>query len=234
VNETSPFHWTETASLVAGLLGVPSRAELAALSAAERGRLAVSANGKRLELMEDGEVVVALTPPPVQPIEPGTLHGADYLANLPPDLPRELVLLHQAGASALGLWVNDELVAHKVIKKYVVRGKGRAQPTHLKTRGKSRYGSRLRLRNAQTLWSETNEKMLEWAEEIGHPDRVFMSIPVRTLPELFAADPPPPFDKETGGPTFWNKVPLDVKVPSFAELKRVRWALTHGTLVRRG
>ena len=50
---------------------------------------------------------------------------------------------------ATRLWRDDELVAHKVVKKYVVRGRGRAQPLHLKTRGKSRYGSRLRLANAQ-------------------------------------------------------------------------------------
>ena len=42
-------------------------------------------------------------------------------------------------------WRGEELVRHKVFKRYVVRGRGRAQPTHLKSKGKSRYGSRLRL-----------------------------------------------------------------------------------------
>ena len=43
---------------------------------------------------------------------------------------------------------DGEIVHTKSIKKYVVRGRGRAQPTHLATKGKSRYGSRLRLQKA--------------------------------------------------------------------------------------
>lgn len=48
------------------------------------------------------------------------------------------VVLVRAGAFALGLWDDDELVQHKAKKRYVTRGKGKAQLTHLKTRGKSR------------------------------------------------------------------------------------------------
>ena len=221
------FHWTETPRVVMDLLGIDS------LAAAGRAphRLAVDGNGKRLLGEVEGEGAVEVVVPPVLPIEPGIRSGADYLATLPPELGRELVLLLQAGAAALGLWEADELVAHKVIKKYVVRGKGRAQPSHLKTKGKSRYGSRLRLRNAQALLDETNAKLHEWVDEHGVFGRVFASIPVRTLPELLAADPPPPFERDRT-PTFWNKVPLDVRVPSFAELQRVRWALAHGRVVR--
>ena len=59
----------------------------------------------------------------------------------------QLLLLLRAGAMAFGCWRGGELLQHKAVRKYVVRGSGKAQSTHLKTRGKSRYGSRLRLQN---------------------------------------------------------------------------------------
>ena len=58
-----------------------------------------------------------------------------------------VLLLLQAGAMAIGQWDVDELMYHKAIRRYVVRGHGRAQPLHARTKGKSRYGARLRLQN---------------------------------------------------------------------------------------
>jgi hypothetical protein len=203
----------------------------------ERGR-------ELVHLSADGEVLARFRPPQVQavpedlttrfrprsPPSRGRVPVAEevvaaYLEGLEAvSLGLELVLLFQAGAAALGLWRDDILVAHKVLKRYVVRGKGRAQPVYLKTKGKSRYGSRLRLQNFRLLLSETNEKLHAWWREHGPPDRLYVSCPVRLLPELFAADPPPPFDRRAR----LERIPLDVRVPSFEELKRVRFALTRG------
>lgn len=200
------FGWRETAARLHALLRETT------LAADPTGRGFLAADGRRF------------VPPAVQPIA-----GADawaYLDGLGDSLGRVAVVLVQAGRSALGLWSDDELLAHKVITKYVVRGKGRAQPLHLKTRGKSRYGSRLRLRNAELQLVETNEKLRAWADAFGEFDLTFASVPTRTLPEWFAADPPPPFDRESIEP-----VPLHVHAPDFAELKRVRWALAHGRVI---
>jgi hypothetical protein len=128
----------------------------------------------------------------------------------------------------MGLWEGEALLAHKVIKKYVVRGKGKAQPTHLKTRGKSRYGSRLRLRNAQAQLVQTNEKLASWWAAHGAAEDVFVSCPKRTLPELFACSPPPPFPREA-----LLRIPLDVHVPDFQELKNVYRRMSRGRVLKR-
>jgi hypothetical protein len=75
---------------------------------------------------------VPLAAPRVQAGEP-IVH---YLARLPGPTERQLVLLLQAGAVAIGYWDGDQLLHHKAWKAYVVRGHGRAQPAYQKTRGR--------------------------------------------------------------------------------------------------
>jgi hypothetical protein len=150
----------------------------------------------------------------------------DWAAELPPTLGRELVLLMQAGAHAYGLWEDDELVLHRAEKRYVIRGNGKAQPTWLETRGKSRYGSRLRLQNAKAIVDHTIADLVGWTEERGAFDAVFFSCPVRAWADFRAHRPPPPF-----GAARLARIPLDVDVPTHAELLRVRQWLVEGSLV---
>jgi hypothetical protein len=157
---------------------------------------------------------------------PGEGIGA-YAARLEAALGVQVVLLVRAGAVALGCWEGDELVAHKALRKYVVRGNGRAQATHLKTRGKSRYGSRLRLQNWRRLLAETNERLGELWQQSDPPDRVFWSAPVRVWADLLAAEPLPPFARDAA---CLQRVPLHVHRPDFDELLRVRTWLEHGRL----
>jgi len=142
-----------------------------------------------LELDDKGKSFVAgdvkFTPPLVQRIREPQTDPASYVEQLPDDLGTHVVLLLQAGAAALGIYQQGELTHHKVIKKYVVRGSGKAQPTHLKTRGKSRYGSRLRLQNYGRLLAEVIERLGAWHEELPDVDDRFYSCAVRTWSELF-------------------------------------------------
>ena len=140
-----------------------------------------------------------------------------------------LVVLVQAGAVSAGAWENDTLLAHKAWKRYVVRGRGKAQPTHLKTKGKSRFGSRLRLRNAELLREELGARLQAWWDEYGPPARIFVSCPVREWPELFRSVPDLPFGARD--PRI-ERIPLDVGVPDHAELLRVRGFLGRGRLRR--
>lgn len=160
-----------------------------------------------------------------EPLPGSTL--ADHLARgeLVPG-PHALLLL-RAGSSALGWWEGLELLRHKAIQRYVVRGTGKAQPTHLKTRGKSRYGSRLRLQNWERQLSETSERLGGWWREFGAPWRVFVAMPVRLRAEFAAADPPPPFAFDQ---PWVVPVPFHVHQPDHAELLRVH-ALLGGGLV---
>lgn len=152
---------------------------------------------------------------------------ARYLARLQPAHERQVVLLLQAGAMAIGYWDGEQLVDHKAMHKYVVRGHGKAQPTHAKTRGKSRYGARLRLQNWQRLLAATNERLADCEARFGAPERIFYAVPVRVFVDLFAADPPPPFGRDDAR---LQRVPMHVHTPDFAELRRVRGWLLHGRL----
>ena len=173
----------------------------------------VAAEGARLR--------VPLAGPRVRPHE----GIAAFAARLPGPVEQQVVLLLRAGAVALGYWRGDDLLQHKAQRRYVVRGHGKAQPLHARTRGKSRYGARLRLQNWKRLLGETNARLHEWWTEIGAPDRVFHAVPVRVFPELLAAEPPPPFVR---GDAVLQRVPMHVHRPDFAELLRVRGWLCHG------
>ena len=176
----------------------------------------------------DGAPAVRFHPPRVLAIRGDDLDPERYLASLDPlRLGRQVVLLIRAGSSAMGLWEETELVRHKVIRAYVVRGRGRAQMTHLKTRGKSRYGSRLRLQNWERQRVETNRKLAEWRDETGPFDAVHVACPVRLWPEFYAVDPPPPFARDDV-----LRVPIHVHRPDFTELERVRHQLQRGRIER--
>lgn len=154
----------------------------------------------------------------------GELVG-DYIARLVLREDASVVLLLRAGAVALGWWHGDELIDHKAIRKYVVRGNGKAQATHLKTKGKSRYGSRLRLQNWKSLLADTNERLGDWWRVHGAPDRVYWSAPVRVWADLLAASPSPPFAADDQR---LERIPLHVHRPDFEELLRVRGRLWTG------
>jgi hypothetical protein len=142
-------------------------------------------------------------------------------ASRPPG--RQVVLLYQAGASALGIYDVGELIDHRTLRRYVVRGKGRAQPSYLKTKGKSRYGSRLRLRNARRLAEDMAETLRDWREDHGPFDQVFYSCPVRHWADFVQEDLP--FDESV---TLF-KIPLDLNRPSHDEMLRAWRALSHGS-----
>ena len=172
---------------------------------------------------------VRVKPPLVFPLTRDVGSLSDYLDSLPEEPGRHCVILMQAGHVSLGRFDRAEPVVTKSLKRYVVRGKGRAQPLHLKTKGKSRYGSRLRLQNARRLLIETNEKLVEWHEEFGPADRIYYSCPVRLWPSVFETTPPPPFDKS--GPLV--RIPLDLPRPTARVLLRTYRALEYGRIEAR-
>lgn len=192
--------------------------------------LVVDHRGRGFVPRDPDAAFVRLVPPPLLAIPTGIETARAYLA-APPVVPQKiLVLLVQAGATSMGYWDGESLLAHKVIKKYVTRGNGRAQTTYLKTRGKSRYGSRLRLQNAKAQLVETNERLISWWSDFGPAEKIFYSCPTRTWPELFAATPPPPFTRDQA----CIKVPMDVDQPGHDELLKVRRFLAWGAVYTSG
>ncbi len=210
----STFPWRNTPQVIADLLQ-----EGIAISPSKSGRAFVG---------DTGEGIIRLEPPALIPLDGPDEQVEAYLSRFPIELGLQYVLLMQAGAAAMGLWRENELIRHKCITKYVVRGKGRAQPLYSKTKGKSRYGSRLRLQNAKALLVETNEKMLQWWEEEGAFDSIYFNCPQRLWPELFLVKPAPPYPQRDVP----KRLPYDVHEPRFDELKRIRRKMLRGALLR--
>ncbi|MBK9452584.1 MAG: hypothetical protein IPN95_24780 [Bacteroidetes bacterium] len=147
-----------------------------------------------------------------------------YLDNLPSvPLPYFLIIM-QAGHSALAYFEDGEMRHHKVIKKYMVRGNGKAQVGYLQTRGKSKAGSRIRLANTVSFFEDINEKLTEWdvADEAA---RILVSCPISLQSLWFESRIQPPFSKDD--PRLL-KVPVDVHRPDLEELERVNRIIQRG------
>jgi hypothetical protein len=128
-----------------------------------------------------------------------------------------IMLLMEAGRAAIGFVEAGKLVEHKNIRKYMVRKKqGKAQLTHLKSKGKSRYGSRLRLQETVSYFDEILEKLAD--SPYRDSKFIFFHCPVRLKAFLTeAAD-----DKDFGlGNYSWMKLSVNVKEASFAEMQRL-------------
>jgi len=139
------------------------------------------------------------------------------------------LILIQAGAAALGYFVGGELVHHRVIKRYMVRKKqGKSQIKHLKTKGKSRLGSRIRLRNSILFFEGINQTLTEW-DISSQSESILMSVPINLRSHLFGSNVPVPFKKKD--PRI-KKIPVDIRVPSFKELSHINWLVSRGRLIR--
>jgi len=149
-----------------------------------------------------------------------------YLPRLQPVPPPYLIVLIQAGHAALGYYERDELLKHKVVRKYMVRNKqGKAQITYLHRKGKSRAGSRIRLANTVAFFNEINACLGSWPH--ASAARVLFSCSARMWGLLHGAKSPPPFAKDD--PRL-AKVPRSVRTPNFKELQAVNYFIRQGQL----
>jgi hypothetical protein len=164
-------------------------------------------------------------PLPLPAIDPeGMLSLADYLRQVPEEMPSYVLVLIQIGAAAMGYFEEGEAIQHKAFKKYMKRHKrGKAQISYLNTRGKSKAGSRVRLANTVAFFEEINERLTDWLEAY-EPDRILYSCTPQLWGLLFSSQVPPPFEKKD--PRL-IKVPTNVHIPDFEELQRInRFAIT--------
>lgn len=154
-----------------------------------------------------------------------------WLQRLPDPPGRELIVVLQAGASAVGVFDHqrgDWLNRH-VFRRYVIRGNGKAQPTHLKTKGKSRYGSRLRLQNAKKL----NDETVDWIEQAlmqeGPIDTVLRAAVDTTWFEFVRqCEALEPFVDRT------HRIPIDVGRPNLDTLEQARRQAHRGEVLTIG
>lgn len=127
------------------------------------------------------------------------------------------ILLMESGRAALGVFKDGKVLEHKNIRKYMVRkGQGKSQLTHLKTKGKSRYGSRLRLQESEAFFYEIVERLQN--DNCSQSSFVFYHCPATLWPFLMDEVKDQKFDVDK---QVWRRLGVSVKECSFDELKRM-------------
>lgn len=138
-----------------------------------------------------------------------------------------LVLLIQTGHAALGYFEGGINIEHKVFKSYLVRKKqGMSQLKYLKTKGKSKAGSRVRLGNAVDFFENINERTASYLSEYS-VDRIAISCPKTIWPYLLQSKQPCPFDKKDER---LYKIPFHVHTPKLEALMKVNRSLQGGLM----
>lgn len=152
-----------------------------------------------------------------------------YLEKVPNSIPSYLVILIRSGYCSVGFYEDGKQIHYKSIRKYMVRkSQGKTQLTHLKTKGKSRLGSRIRLRQSQEFFEEINGLITEW-DIIGEVEHIFYSCSVRLWSMLFQSKIKSSFNKEDNR---LKKIPLDIKTPNWKELNKINQFIVSGLFIK--
>ena len=159
---------------------------------------------------------------------PITLPPPEKDLSFPIKLVHYIILLVQSGSCAIGYFEGNKNLDHKVFRAYMVRKKrGVSQLKHLKTKGKSRAGSRVRLGETEEFFENINERLKAYFE--AHQiDRIAMSVSKILVPHLFEAKHKTPFDKRD--PRIF-KIPKHIHLPIYEVLLDTHKFLQKGELI---
>ena len=139
-----------------------------------------------------------------------------------------VILLIQSGNCAMGLFENGINVDHKVFRSYMVRKKqGTSQVKYLKTKGKSRAGSRVRLAETVEFFENINERLQAYFR--GHEiQRIAISCSKTLIPYLFNSKVATPFEKDDSR---LFKIPKHIHTPIYEVLLDANRFLLRGELI---
>ena len=139
-----------------------------------------------------------------------------------------VILLVQSGSCAMGYFEDGFNVNHKVFRAYMVRKKqGKSQIKHLKTKGKSRAGSRVRLGETVEFFENINERLQEYFQD-HQVHRICMSVSKILVPYLFDSNVKTPFDKRDER---IFKIPKHVHTPIYEVMLNINRFLQKGELI---
>lgn len=139
-----------------------------------------------------------------------------------------VLLLVQSGSCAMGYFEDGMNLDHKVFRSYMVRKKqGKSQIKYLKTKGKSRAGSRVRLGETVEFFENINERLQQYFEE-NTIHRIAISCSKTLIPFLFNSKVATPFDKRDER---LFKIPRHVNTPIHEEMMEVHRFLLKGELI---
>ena len=138
-----------------------------------------------------------------------------------------VLLLIRSGAAAVGYFSQGENIEHKVFRAYMVRKQqGKSQIKHLKTKGKSRAGSRIRLAETFRFFEEINERLTVYFNS--YPiHRIGLSCPATLIPYLYQSKEKTPFEKDD--PRLMT-IPTHITNPTFEVLNKTNRFLLQGEL----
>ncbi|QCR21551.1 hypothetical protein [Pontibacter sp. SGAir0037] len=139
-----------------------------------------------------------------------------------------VILLVQSGNCAMGYFEDGENLHHKVFRSYMVRKKqGKSQIKHLKTKGKSRAGSRVRLGETIEFFENINERLQVYFEEY-EIHRIAISCSKILIPYLYNSKVATPFDKHDER---LYKIPKHMHTPIYEVLLDANKFLQKGELI---
>lgn len=139
-----------------------------------------------------------------------------------------IILLIQSGSCAVGYFENGKNLDHKVFRAYMVRKKrGVSQVKHLKTKGKSRAGSRVRLAETMEFFEDINERLQTYFTD--HEIAVIaLSCSKILIPYLFNAKTATPFTRKD--PRIF-RIPKHIHTPIYEVLLDTNKFLLKGELI---
>lgn len=147
---------------------------------------------------------------------------------VPKDFFNHIILGVRSGLAGVHCYENQELIDHKVFRAYMVRKKqGKSQIKYLKTKGKSRAGSRVRLGETKVFFEEIAERLQEYGEQL-RIDKVFISCSTTLIPFLFENNP---FLKISKSNHLITKVPFHIQQPTHENLLKAQRQLTFNQLL---
>jgi hypothetical protein len=136
-----------------------------------------------------------------------------------------VLLLIRSGIASVGYFENRENIDHKVFRSYMVRKKqGKSQIKHLKTKGKSRAGSRVRLAETLEFFENINQRLTDYFSTY-HIDRIGLSCSTTLLPYLFGSKVPTPFPKND--PRLIT-IPKHIQNPTYENLLEINEFMLQG------
>ncbi|MBS4071032.1 MAG: hypothetical protein KGZ90_06880 [Algoriphagus sp.] len=136
--------------------------------------------------------------------------------------------LIRAGQAAVGYFHQGQLIDHRVFRAYMVRQKqGKSQIKHLKTKGKSRAGSRIRLAETARFFEEINERLQSYSAQ--YPMDFWGISCAKTMwPYFFDSEVSPPFSSKDNN---LIELPFHIAQASFEELEKAGQLLSQFHLI---
>ena len=149
------------------------------------------------------------------------LIGSDFFQSK--EFFNHVILGVRAGLAGLLCYDNGTLVDHKVFRAYMVRKKqGKSQINYLKTKGKSRAGSRVRLGETKIFFQEIAERLAQYDTHM-RVDHVFLSCATTLIPFLFKDNT---VLQQAKSRRAISKIPFHISQPTHENLLKAQHQLT--------